>query len=226
MLELNVGGRCFATHQSTLEKFPDSLLCMALRNASFARDPKNRLFFDRDPDLFARLLNLLRGGSEVINHQLALEAEYYCLPFKQNVWAVDTADGAFYLTPTQYSKFTQEIPMETIGPNGHPFFACTKQLMTSWINFYNHIVELGAYLFWIDHYPKLRDAQVSLVVNGFTFENMVMSTLTKEELEWWLVCYSDKRSLKKLQKEWTIRRRDRPYFNKGFVSRVLGVNQY
>lgn len=60
---LNVGGRTFSTTKSTLEK------CVLLY-ACVAETADQDVLFDRDPDVFARMLKVLRGYPGAINSAL------------------------------------------------------------------------------------------------------------------------------------------------------------
>ncbi|KAL0236246.1 hypothetical protein GEMRC1_002828 [Eukaryota sp. GEM-RC1] len=79
MIELNVGGKLFATSKDTLSKIPDSYF------ASLSTD-SDIIFIDRDFTHFQEILNFVRDGSAILqSDQLALqeikaEAEFYKLP--------------------------------------------------------------------------------------------------------------------------------------------------
>ncbi|XP_047316442.1 protein ENDOPLASMIC RETICULUM-ARRESTED PEN3 [Impatiens glandulifera] len=81
-IQLNVGGKLFATTVSTLQSGgPDSLLS-ALSTRPID-DPDPTIFIDRDPEIFSVFLSLLRTGRlpstsrRFSNHELADEASYY-----------------------------------------------------------------------------------------------------------------------------------------------------
>ena len=85
---LNVGGTRFETFKTTLLKFPDSLLgtMLSARNSSLLKlDEHKELFFDRDPQAFACILNFYRTGklrlfSGVTADVLEEEAIFWQLP--------------------------------------------------------------------------------------------------------------------------------------------------
>ncbi|XP_039217782.1 SH3KBP1-binding protein 1 isoform X3 [Crotalus tigris] len=82
LVELNVGGRRFCTSRQTLAWVPDSFFSSLLSGRiSSLRDETGAIFIDRDPDLFAPILNFLRckeldlRGSDV--SLLLHEAQFY-----------------------------------------------------------------------------------------------------------------------------------------------------
>jgi potassium voltage-gated channel Shal-related subfamily D protein 2 len=60
-LIINISGRKFETWQTTLEKYPDTLLGSNERDFFFDEDTKE-YFFDRDPEIFRHILNYYRTG--------------------------------------------------------------------------------------------------------------------------------------------------------------------
>ncbi|XP_026543524.1 SH3KBP1-binding protein 1 isoform X2 [Notechis scutatus] len=81
-VHLNVGGRRFCTSRQTLAWVPDSFFSSLLSGRiSSLRDESGAIFIDRDPDLFAPILNFLRckeldlRGSDV--SLLLHEAQFY-----------------------------------------------------------------------------------------------------------------------------------------------------
>ena len=98
VVQLNVGGRVYATYASTLRACKDGLLARMLDGGFTAAttrpgDP-TVLFVDRDGDRFAYVLDYLRqtvagGGDNIISslpadtrvlEALAVDADYMCLP--------------------------------------------------------------------------------------------------------------------------------------------------
>ncbi|KAM3829432.1 LOW QUALITY PROTEIN: SH3KBP1-binding protein 1 [Vipera latastei] len=82
LVQLNVGGRRFCTSRQTLAWVPDSFFSSLLSGRiSSLRDETGAIFIDRDPDLFAPILNFLRckeldlRGSDV--SLLLHEAQFY-----------------------------------------------------------------------------------------------------------------------------------------------------
>jgi hypothetical protein len=63
IIELNVGGRIFATTKETLSKHPGSLLHkIVTRETACPCDSAGRLFLDKDPNTFDLILEYLRDG--------------------------------------------------------------------------------------------------------------------------------------------------------------------
>lgn len=61
VVDVNVGGKIFTTFKSTLCKSPTSMLAaMFSGRFDLAKDPKGRIFIDRNPRCFEFLLNYLR----------------------------------------------------------------------------------------------------------------------------------------------------------------------
>lgn len=89
LVELNVGGVNYTTTTATLQQAePDSLLASIISahsNETFARDSKNRIFIDRDGQLFRFILDYLRNKKLVLpehfaeRDRLRMEADYYRL---------------------------------------------------------------------------------------------------------------------------------------------------
>ena len=81
---LNVGGNIFVTTEQTLSRESSSILC-DIEKQGFLRDSKNRIFLDRDGDLFEHILKYLETGAlylpETFNelNYLRGAAKYYKL---------------------------------------------------------------------------------------------------------------------------------------------------
>lgn len=61
IVNLNVGGRIFATSCNTLSWIPDSFFTSLLSGRmNSVRDASGAIFIDRDPDVFRVILNYLR----------------------------------------------------------------------------------------------------------------------------------------------------------------------
>ena len=58
---INVSGRKFQTWESTLKRFPDSLLGSSEKEVYYDKQ-RREYFFDRDPDFFRHILNYYRCG--------------------------------------------------------------------------------------------------------------------------------------------------------------------
>ncbi|KAK9497590.1 hypothetical protein O3M35_004289 [Rhynocoris fuscipes] len=82
IINLNVGGKRFSTSRQTLVWVPDTFFTALLSGRiSSLRDESGALFIDRDPNLFARILNYLRTREIDISNceisHLRHEAEFY-----------------------------------------------------------------------------------------------------------------------------------------------------
>ncbi|XP_034459464.1 SH3KBP1-binding protein 1-like [Hippoglossus hippoglossus] len=82
IIHLNVGGKRFSTSRQTLTWVPDSFFSSLLSGRiSTLKDETGAIFIDRDPSLFAPILNFLRTKElhpRSINvHMLMHEAEFY-----------------------------------------------------------------------------------------------------------------------------------------------------
>ncbi|KAM3875065.1 SH3KBP1-binding protein 1 [Diretmus argenteus] len=82
IIHLNVGGKRFSTSRQTLTWVPDSFFSSLLSGRiSTQKDETGAIFIDRDPSLFAPILNFLRTKElhpRSINvHMLMHEAEFY-----------------------------------------------------------------------------------------------------------------------------------------------------
>jgi hypothetical protein len=60
ILTLNVGGRIFQTHQSTLMKYPEAMLARCLTNGLAKPNEKGEYFFDRNQTMFEAILEIYR----------------------------------------------------------------------------------------------------------------------------------------------------------------------
>ena len=83
VVDLNVGGRHFTTHLSTLTKEPDSMLAaMFSGRHPCSKDKDGRFFIDADGEIFYHILNYLRFD-EIPSGDMALsvykQARYYGL---------------------------------------------------------------------------------------------------------------------------------------------------
>ncbi|XP_061828250.1 SH3KBP1-binding protein 1 [Nerophis lumbriciformis] len=82
LIHLNVGGKRFSTSRQTLTWVPDSFFSSLLSGRiSTLKDETGAIFIDRDPSLFAPILNFLRTKElhprSVSVHMLMHEAEFY-----------------------------------------------------------------------------------------------------------------------------------------------------
>uniref|UniRef100_A0A8C1GF48 BTB/POZ domain-containing protein KCTD3 n=1 Tax=Cyprinus carpio TaxID=7962 RepID=A0A8C1GF48_CYPCA len=82
IIHLNVGGKRFSTSRQTLTWVPDSFFSSLLRRRiSTLKDETGAIFIDRDPSLFAPILNFLRTKElhprSIDVHLLMHEAEFY-----------------------------------------------------------------------------------------------------------------------------------------------------
>ncbi|KAM7398794.1 hypothetical protein PAMP_018104 [Pampus punctatissimus] len=82
IIHLNVGGKRFSTSRQTLTWVPDSFFSSLLSGRiSTLKDETGAIFIDRDPSLFAPILNFLRTKElyprSISVHMLMHEAEFY-----------------------------------------------------------------------------------------------------------------------------------------------------
>lgn len=82
IIHLNVGGKRFSTSRQTLTSVPDSFFSSLLSGRiSSLKDETGAIFIDRDPSLFAPILNFLRTKElhphSISVHMLMHEAEFY-----------------------------------------------------------------------------------------------------------------------------------------------------
>ena len=61
-VKFNVGGKHFEVSRALIDARPESMLAKMI-SETWEKDPENRMFIDRDGDLFALVLNYLRYGS-------------------------------------------------------------------------------------------------------------------------------------------------------------------
>ena len=81
MIALNVGGTCYHTSKSTLEKQPSFFSTLMKWQVPTEKDT---YFIDRDPTHFRYILNFMRGSKCLPDNSSALkelleEADFYCL---------------------------------------------------------------------------------------------------------------------------------------------------
>lgn len=83
-VELNVGGRIFATSRGTLTSVPDSMLAAMFSpetNWSSSVDRNGAFLIDRSPECFAPLLHFLRTGNVVIDPAVPLDCNFFMFFF-------------------------------------------------------------------------------------------------------------------------------------------------
>lgn len=89
ILRLNVGGREYVTSKSTVQQIPESMLATMFSSPVSSAMLDGAYFIDRDPDLFAYVLEHLRTGTVElptavdILRRLAQEADFFMLPTLQ-----------------------------------------------------------------------------------------------------------------------------------------------
>ncbi|CAE8584474.1 unnamed protein product [Polarella glacialis] len=90
VLEVNVGGRIFTASSATLRKSPYLESLMGDELTDDLRDPEGRLFIDRDPEIFAEVLRLMRGHApralppgELHWAEVRAEADFFQIPLNQ-----------------------------------------------------------------------------------------------------------------------------------------------
>uniref|UniRef100_A0A8C1HW80 BTB/POZ domain-containing protein KCTD3 n=1 Tax=Cyprinus carpio carpio TaxID=630221 RepID=A0A8C1HW80_CYPCA len=116
IIHLNVGGRRFSTSRQTLTWVPDSFFSSLLSGRiSTLKDETGAIFIDRDPSLFAPILNFLRTKElhprSIEVHLLMHEAEFYGItPLVRKLQLCDELDRSScgnvlfngYLPPAVY----------------------------------------------------------------------------------------------------------------------------
>ncbi|TWW77741.1 SH3KBP1-binding protein 1 [Takifugu flavidus] len=124
IIHLNVGGKRFSTSRQTLTWVPDSFFCSLLSGRiSTLKDETGAIFIDRDPSLFATILNFLRTKElhpRSINvHLLMHEAEFYGIaPLVRKLQLCDELDRSScgnvlfngYLPPPVYPAKRRNRP--------------------------------------------------------------------------------------------------------------------
>ena len=95
-VRINVGGRKFQTWESTLRKYPDTLLGSNQKEKYFDYNSRE-YFFDRDPGFFRHILNFYRKG------KLHFSAEQCELPYEEELdfYRID----AEYIAPCCRDEF-------------------------------------------------------------------------------------------------------------------------
>ena len=82
VVELNVGGRHFTTHLSTLLKEPHSILnAIFTGKLPISKDTNNRYFIDADGEVFSHILNYLRQ-EKLPPANMSLEVYEFAVSFK------------------------------------------------------------------------------------------------------------------------------------------------
>jgi hypothetical protein len=108
---LNVGGTYFMTSAETLCRESGSALTMWLTEMNDSSTDDEELFFDRNPEVFARILNYLRGDDTIVEdmsdvelRRLLRETEFYSLSRLTEM--VKARLSSTRATPSQKSKQT------------------------------------------------------------------------------------------------------------------------
>ena len=61
-VKFNVGGKTFESYASTLQRFPNSILAKLDKGTSCYNPERGEYFFDRNPKIFAAVLEACRTG--------------------------------------------------------------------------------------------------------------------------------------------------------------------
>eukprot|EP00747_Dinoflagellata_sp_TGD_P028894 gnl/TRDRNA2_/TRDRNA2_133551_c0_seq1.p1 gnl/TRDRNA2_/TRDRNA2_133551_c0~~gnl/TRDRNA2_/TRDRNA2_133551_c0_seq1.p1 ORF type:complete len:250 (+),score=38.60 gnl/TRDRNA2_/TRDRNA2_133551_c0_seq1:92-841(+) len=93
-VEVNVGGKVFSVSTGTLRKSPFFASLLSDDLTDDLKDHKGRLFVDRDPELFAEVLRLLRGypAQDTLHMPWSVvkaEADFYQVPVVELTAAVE-----------------------------------------------------------------------------------------------------------------------------------------
>mmetsp|Transcript_10495 Transcript_10495/g.18961 ORF Transcript_10495/g.18961 Transcript_10495/m.18961 type:complete len:289 (+) Transcript_10495:248-1114(+) len=88
-IKFNVGGRHFEVLRDLIEKQPESMLGRGV-SETWQHDPEKTIFFDRDGDIFAQVLNYLRYGTIVLPTNMPKEMfirdlDFYVLDYNDEV---------------------------------------------------------------------------------------------------------------------------------------------
>jgi len=123
VVELNVGGIMYATTLGTLQQAePDSPLATINTSevrAIFGRDNKNRLFIDRDGDLFRYVLDYLRNKKLTLpenfseRDRLQNEADYYRLTGMSQALGLNRSCSSANENMTPMTKATNSIDLNS-----------------------------------------------------------------------------------------------------------------
>ena len=104
-VKINVGGRKFQTWESTLRKYPDTLLGCNEKDKYF--DPKSReFFFDRDPGFFRHILNFYRKG------MLHFSSEQCDVPYEEELHFYKIAHK--YIAPCCRDEFDSVVMSNSV----------------------------------------------------------------------------------------------------------------
>ena len=87
-VQLNVGGRHFEVSRSLIEQRSETMLNQ-LVSEKWQGNPSERIFIDRDGDIFRHVLNYLRYGSILLpitipKSMFNCELDYYGIPAEEN----------------------------------------------------------------------------------------------------------------------------------------------
>jgi hypothetical protein len=112
IITLNVGGTRFQTTRSTLLSREDTFFTRLLsERMGSLKDETGAFFIDRDPSLFAPILNFLRMGRLVMSNNVALkdvlfEADFYGISVGEERKEERVDEGVEF---TCYSEKTQNV---------------------------------------------------------------------------------------------------------------------
>ena len=81
-IKINVGGKIFETTENTLKESSLFFKGLLSGNFSYLKDENGNLFVDRSPDLFTKVLNIIRNyESENFSDDIKKELEYFAIDY-------------------------------------------------------------------------------------------------------------------------------------------------
>jgi hypothetical protein len=116
IIELNVGGRVFATTRSTLNRCDCMFSRMFESSVGVKRDPKGRVFIDRSGELFVFVLEYLRTGQllsmpEQLRKAVEEEMRFFCITMEEVDTDVSDADLQAMVAAARQHKLDEINPV-------------------------------------------------------------------------------------------------------------------
>lgn len=176
IITINVGGKRFQTYESTLSRFPESLLGDKEKRKKFINKTTNELFFDRHRPTFESILyyyqskGIMARPPNIPIHIFINELIYFEV-------------GDEVIEKLQVDNGLKEVPLQTEEPSWVPFkvmwqfleephssrsaqlFAITSVL----------IIVLSLILFVVETLPDFKDKEIVKIENGTTVTVKVKS---------------------------------------------------
>jgi hypothetical protein len=127
-LKLNVGGTVFMTSAATLENGPSSLLASLNTNSEYYDQEENAFFFDRDPEIFAAILNFYRWGELHVPKTVCAAGLRKDLAF----WKIPETCVSVCCWKVFHDLDKQESVLKELMQDEDWSSAVSKEYMTSW----------------------------------------------------------------------------------------------